>query len=84
MRSRPRFSLRGLIVACMIAVAACPSVVILPLLLELSRDITLRLAIGVLQTTTKAVSDELNHDLQTWWQGVRRIAVLAEPDGGVE
>ena len=84
MRSRPRFSLRGLIVACMIAVAVCPSVVILPLLLELSRDITLRLAIGVLQTTTKAVSDELNHDLQTWWQGVRRIAVLAEQDEGKE
>ncbi|MEA2847572.1 MAG: hypothetical protein QOG78_2853 [Rhodospirillaceae bacterium] len=77
MPSHPRIGLRGLIVTCMVIIAICPSLVILPMLVNLSRLITQRQAIATLQTTTQAVAEQLSRGLRVQWQEVQRLAAFA-------
>jgi HAMP domain-containing protein len=76
--SHPRIGLRGLIVGCMVIIAICPSIVILPMLANLSRMVTQRQAIGILQTTAEGVAEQLGRSLQTQWLQVKRIGGYAE------
>lgn len=78
MTSHPKIGLRGLIVACMVAIALLPSLVILPMLANLSRSITQRQAVTTLQTTAEAVGAQLGRGLQDQWQEVKRLAAFAE------
>lgn len=78
MSSHPRLGLRGMIIICMISIAVLPSVVILPMLANLSRSITQRHAVATLQTTAEAVGAQLGRGLQEQWQEVKRLAAFAE------
>jgi HAMP domain-containing protein len=78
--NHPRIGLRGMIVACMLVLAIVPSVIILPMLANLSRSITQRQAAATLQTTTQAVAEQLAGDLRGQWAEVKRLAAFAEKD----
>jgi HAMP domain-containing protein len=78
LQSQPRWGLRSLIFVCMIFVALAPFLIILPLLADVSRNITQRQAIGILQTTATAVAEQLGRDLQGQWKEVTRLAAFAE------
>jgi HAMP domain-containing protein len=73
-----------MIVACMVVIAVAPSLIILPMLANLSRSITQRQASTILQTTTQAVAQQLGQSLLDQWQEVRRLAAFAEQDGAGE
>lgn len=62
----------------MVLIAICPSIVILPMLANVSRMITQRQAIGILQTTAEGVAEQLGRSLQTQWLQVKRIGSYAE------
>ena len=62
----------------MVLIAICPSIVILPMLANVSRMITQRQAIGILQTTAEGVAEQLGRSLQTQWLQVKRIGGYAE------
>jgi HAMP domain-containing protein len=62
----------------MVIIAICPSIVILPMLANVSRMITQRQAIGILQTTAEGVAEQLGRSLQTQWLQVKRIGGYAE------
>jgi HAMP domain-containing protein len=69
-----------MIVACMLVLAIAPSIIILPMLANLSRSITQRQAAATLQTTTQAVAEQLGRDLRGQWQEVKRLGGFAEKD----
>jgi hypothetical protein len=62
----------------MLGVALAPFLVILPMLADVSRSITQRQAIGILQATATSVAEQLGRDLQGQWQEVTRLAAFAE------
>lgn len=78
MSSHPKLGLKGMIIICMIAIAILPSIVILPMLANLSRSITQKHAVATLQTTAEAVGAQLGRGLQDQWKEVKRLAAFAE------
>lgn len=78
MSSHPKLGLKGMIIICMIAIAIIPSIVILPMLANLSRSITQRQAVTTLQTIAEAVGAQLGRGLHDQWMEVKRLAAFAE------
>ena len=68
----------------MVLIAICPSIVILPMLANVSRMVTQRQAVGILQTTAESVAEQLSRSLQTQWLEVKRIGGYAEQGEGKE
>lgn len=77
MRQRTRIGLHRLIFFFMTVVALAPSIIILPMLATLSRDITRSQAVGVLQAAADGMAGELARDLQERWDVVRALGVFA-------
>jgi len=61
----------------MMVIALLPSVIVLPMLANLSRSITQRQATATLQTTAEAVSAQLSRGLLDQWNEVKRLAEFA-------
>lgn len=77
MRQRTRVGLHSLVFMVMLLIALIPSVIILPMLANLSRDITRRQAVGVLEAAADGVARGLARDLKEKWENVRALGDYA-------
>lgn len=82
--AHPRLGLRALIVGSVLVVTLMPFLVLLPMVANLSRTITQRQAVGILQTTATSVAEQLGRDLQGQWMEVTRLAAFAEKGDELE